>query len=475
MSSDPEDTGTSPLAAAAISSPEDVGVSSPPLPPSADHRTDRAGGFRRLLAASAWLFSAKSIALALSFLQVIVVARVLEPRAYGLLALITTYTGTVNQLLDSRAWETATAYLIRYKAEGDLPKASALAKLCFLIDGATAVVALLLVAMTAPWAAQWLFKDLALAPLLTIFAATLVANAPTGTSMVLLRVAGRFRSVAFQNAITAAIRLVAVVVAVITTGTLASIVWAYVVAAAASGGLMLWMGWRGARTLGLRSLPSVFKTPVGILRPDFRGIARFLAITNANGTLKLAHRFGDILLVGYALGPADAGFVRLARSFSDLMNVPVVPMNETSYPAFASLFREGRRRELRALVRRVTMSATLVGVIGAGLLIVLAGPLVRLTVGPQFEPAIVPLRLFAVGMAVAVATSIWHPLLLAIDRPGRSFAALLAGVGVQLAIVAGAIVPMGLAAAGIAYTACHVIWSVIVGYTVINLIRRDAD
>jgi O-antigen/teichoic acid export membrane protein len=430
------------------------------------------GGFRRLMAASAWLLSAKSATLALGLLQVIVVARVLGPRAYGLLALLTTYTSTVNQLLDSRAWETATTYLVRYRAEGNHAKAAALIKLCYLIDAATALAALLLVALTSGWASQWLLRDAAFAGLLVLFAVTMVANVPTGTSMVLLRVAGRFRSVAFQNAVTAAIRFTAVVIALATTATIASVVWAYVGAACVSGSVMLWMGRRGARSLGLGGLWPIFRAPIGILRRDFRGIARFLLVTNANGTLKLVHRFGDVLLVGYVLGPAPAGFVRLARSFSDLLNVPVVSMYETSYPAFASLWRTGRRKELNALVRRVTTSAGLAAIVGLSVLAVAAAPLVRWTVGPQYEPAVVPLRLFAIGMALAATTSLWHPLLLAVDRPGRSFIALLAGVTVQLAILAFGLVPLGLSAAGFAYIACHIVWALIVGRTLVQLLHH---
>jgi O-antigen/teichoic acid export membrane protein len=88
------------------------------------------GGFRRLLGNSAWLLSANAAALGLGFLQMLILARVLGPKPYGVLALVMTYPATVNQVFDSRAWEAATSYLVRYRAEGNAAKAAAVAMLC---------------------------------------------------------------------------------------------------------------------------------------------------------------------------------------------------------------------------------------------------------------------------------------------------------------------------------------------------------
>jgi O-antigen/teichoic acid export membrane protein len=424
------------------------------------------GGFKRLLGASAWLLSANSVALGLGFAQSILIARVLGPHEYGLLALVMTYPTTVGQVLDSRAWEAATAYLIRYRAAGDHAKAAAVAKLCYLIDTATAVLAVAAVAATSQLAARLLLKNEALANLLLAFATTLLAGAPAGTSLVLLRVAGRFRAVALQNTVSAVIRFLAIVTALVQVGTLRSVVWAYVAAGAATALLALWSGSVGARSLGLGGLGRVFTTPLGPLRRDIHGIARFLTVTSVSGLLKVVQRQGDILLVGYVLGPASAGFVRLARLFSDLLNVPVAPVYEASYPAFATLWRHGRVRELRALARKVTLSSSAFGLSGALVLVLMAEPLVRLTAGAEYVPAALPLRLFAVAMGLAVSTSVWHPLLVTMDRPGRSLIANAAGIVVQVLILLLGLSQLGTLAAGLAYLGFYLTWIPLVGLAV---------
>jgi O-antigen/teichoic acid export membrane protein len=421
------------------------------------------GGFRRLLGSSAWLLGANAVVLGLGFLQMILATRILGPQAYGLLALIITYAGAVGQVIDSRVWETATSYLVRYRADGDLVKAAAMAKLCYLIDGSTALLALVVVAASSPWVARGLLRDAGLAGLLVAFAITLVASAPTGTSSVLLRVGGHFPALALQNALTGTIRFAAVSTALLVAGTVESVVWAYVAATGIGAAVTLGMGARGARALGLGGLRGIMRAPLASLGADRRGITRFLMVSNASGTLKLVQRFGDVLLVGYVLGPAQAGFVKLARSFGDLINVPVAPVYEASYPTFAAHWRHRRIRELRALARRVTLSSGLLGAIGASVLLVAAEPIVRLTAGDQFAPAAVPLRLFAIAMGLAVSTSAWHPLLVAVDRPGRSLVAMATGTVVQLTILLSTLTALGIAAAGLASIGFYLAWIFMVG------------
>src|SRR5689334_1624025 len=409
------------------------------------------GGFRRLIGNSVWLFSANAAALGLGFLQMLILARVLGPKPYGLLALVMTYPATVNQMFDSRAWEAATMYLVRYRAEGNVAKAAAVAKLCYLVDAGTALLALVVVLVTAPWAARVFLKDPSLTTLVMAFGVTILAGVPAGTSLVLLRVAGRFRLVALQNLLNASLRFAAVLTALFVVGTLQAV---------------------GARAVGLGGLRSIAGSRLGLLRGDGPGIARFLTITNVNGLLKVAQRQGDILLVGYFLGPAAAGFIRLARSFSDLLNVPVAPVYEASYPTFASLWRHRRLPELRGLARRVTQSSAAFGLAGALILVVAGGTLLRLSAGAQYRPATLPLQLFAVATGLAVSTSVWHPLLVAMDRPGRSLVAMAAGVTVQLAVLLAGVPSLGAPAAGVAYLAFYLTWIPIVGLTLWSVERH---
>ena len=417
-------------------------------------------GFGRLLGSSGWLLAGNVVALALGFIQLVVVARVLGPASYGLLALMTTYAITVNQLVDSRSWETATTYLARYRAEGDRARAVSLVKLCYLLDAGTALTALVLVAGTSGLAARLLLRDPTLAPLIVVYAAVIVASAPVGASLALARVAGRFDWVATYHAGSAAARLGAVLIALTVADTLQSVVAAHAVAATVVGFASLVLGRRSARLLGLSGLR---RAPLATLRGELRDIIWFLSLSNASALLKMLQRHADVLIVGYLMTPASAGFVRLARSFADLINAPVVPIYEAGLPAFSDLAAKGERVELRRLASRVTATCALAGAAGLVIIALAAAALVRSLAGEAYAPAVPLVRLFALGMAIGVATSAWHPLLLVVRRPAQSLIALALGTAVQLAALVVLLPVLGLPAAGLAFIGFYLVWTLVVG------------
>jgi len=78
---------------------------------------------------------------------------------------------------------------------------------------------------------------------------------------------------------------------------------------------------------------------------------------------------------------------------------------------------------------------------------------------------VLPLQLFAVATGFAVSTSVWHPLLVAMDRPERSLVAMAAGVAAQLLVLLVGVPVLGTPAAGLAYIAFYLTWIPVVGLT----------
>jgi O-antigen/teichoic acid export membrane protein len=82
---------------------------------------------------------------------------------------------------------------------------------------------------------------------------------------------------------------------------------------------------------------------------------------------------------------------------------------------------------------------------------------------------VLPLQIFAVAMGIAVSTSIWHPLLLAVGRPERSLLAMATGVVVQLVILLLGLPSLGIVAAGLAYLGFYLAWTPLVGQTLLKV------
>jgi O-antigen/teichoic acid export membrane protein len=233
----------------------------------------------------------------------------------------------------------------------------------------------------------------------------------------------------------------------------------YLVAAAVGVSALVILGRRVWGELGLVTWR---QSPLALLRGEYARIARFLAATNGNSLFKLLQRNADILLIGYWLNPAAAGYLRLARSMTDLMGFPVGPVYTASYPEFARLWHQGELSALRRLVRNLTLSSTSVALAALAVIWLGGGWLLQLVVGKQYLPALPVLRWLALGTAIAVATNFGHPFLLAIGRASSSLLAIALGVVSQLVLLAFLLPVMGVAAAGAAYLGHYLVWVVVV-------------
>jgi O-antigen/teichoic acid export membrane protein len=430
--------------------------------------TDRGPALRRILSHSGWLLGASGVATLLSVAQLAVVARFLGAESYGVLTVVITYTPTVSQFLDSRAWETAIAYVVKYREAHELQRARAVVKLCAMVDAVTGVAAVAGVAVTASWASAVLNASDS-GPLMRLYAWSLLFSIPVGISSALLRIGNRFDWIAYHSVAAAGIRFVMVIVAAGMGGGIEMVLAAYVASTALSTAVLVLMARRAASALGIHRWS---RAPLGLLKSEWRGLFAFLGTTNASALLKVFQRNGDVLLVGAILNPTAAGYVRAARSLTDLINVPVGPLYTASYPEFVTLWRHGNRERLREVAGRLTMFASAMALGGAGALLIGAPVVISLVLGADYMPAVPLVRWLAVAMALAVATSTWHPLLLAIEQPGRSLAAIGFGVTFQIAVLLVALPALGAQAAGVAYLAFYLIWIPVAGFGVTRGLRH---
>ncbi len=408
----------------------------------------------RLFRNAGWLFGGDAVTMGIGVVQGILIARSLGVEMFGALSLITTYTLFVNQLIDSRVWETVIKYVSQFRTTGDEERVTAVIKLSYLIDLSTGSLAFLLVLATSSLAASLFIKDVSLAPLIRLFSLSVLVAIPQDTSTALLRVNNRFRWLAFQNTFEAVVRFVGVIAVLLLDGGVISLLIVYLITGAISTIILLLMVFRIRWEIGLVNLRHA---SIRILRPQGREIGKFLLATNGNALLKML-RNADVLLLGLLLNPTQVGYYRVARSLTNLMNMPVNPIYTTSYPEFANLWHEGKLFDLKTFVLKILATTTMIAVIGGLVMFFLGEWIIRLSVGTEYLPALSVLRWLAVGTAVAVATSILRPLLLAAGQATPLITASILGLFLQLILFLTLIPVMGLDAAGVAYLGFYSIW-----------------
>jgi O-antigen/teichoic acid export membrane protein len=295
---------------------------------------------------------ANAMAAMLSFMQGILVARWLGPELYGVTALVMSYPSLVYTFFDARSSEVSVRYLSEFHARGEHERVLAICKFGYLVDGAIAVVAFVVVMFTAPWAARNIAHEPESAGLIIVFAAALVPNALVGTASATLATLGRFSLIAKINVLTTFLRM-AVVLGFVSTGwQIAGVVWGNVIATMISG---LWYGtcaWLSTRRVW-GAFP--FHGSWQALRGRRREILVFLAYNDLSALLGIIPKQLDITLLGYFRNSAEVGYYKLGKNLSGVVSYVVRPLQSVIYPELSLLWAKGNNQDFRHKVQRLAL------------------------------------------------------------------------------------------------------------------------
>jgi len=349
----------------------------------------------------------------LSVLQGMVVARWLGPALYGVSALVMMYPGLLFTFLDPRASDASIKYLGEFASRGERERASAMCTLGYVVDLATALVALLLVAASAGWAAEHVVHAPELRLPMVLFTASFVPRAFAGTSIAVLTTLGRFRTLATVTVLQATLRTALVVVLVQGGAGVVGVVAGNALAMVLHGTLLTLLAYPTITATWGRA---PFARAWSVLAGRRRAIFSFLLYNDLNAFLGSFVKQVDVLFLGWLSGPTDAGFYRLAKSLGTMLGLIVAPLQGTTYPRLARLWALGRETELRAAVRQYALW------IGAplGVAVLVALPLLPSViaglVGERYLPAATTAQIVLAGGAMWLAGFWVRPYLMAVGR-----------------------------------------------------------
>lgn len=349
------------------------------------------------LARDAGKLTAAELAVMLGgLLQAIVAARVLGPTRYGTAALILAYPMFVYTVFDPRASEAVVKYLGEAVARGDADRSLAVPKLAYLIDGALASVGLAVVAATTPWAADRVVGSGSEAPLLILWGVAVAVAAPSHTSRAILTTLGRFSSLAWVQGVAGAGRAALVITLVSMDTGVAGVIWGTAAGTVAEGAVMAVLA---HRALARRTGRSWLHGGRSALHRELHGMGRFLLYTDLTSLVAVFVKQADLVILGYARGPIDAGWYRLARSLTTPVAAVVGALQAVAYPRFARLVGvgdlEGVTRTARRYLLRVGLPLGAASLLG----LLLVRPAIRVVAGPEYLPATAAARWLLAGSA----------------------------------------------------------------------------
>ncbi len=187
-------------------------------------------------------------------------------------------------------------------------------------------------------------------------------------------------------------------------------------------------------------------------------------------------RDSEMLWINALSSPQQAGLYKLALAFTNVLLIPVDPLNSTTYREVAREAGGHRWENVRYLLRTgslISAAYTIPAAIGLALL----GPfIISLTYGPEFQPAHASLLILLVGVLV-VNIFYWNRnALLPLGMPAFPTKVYFAGAALRVIGILG-LVPrygaMGMAAllsAFFAGTTLTLVWK-----TVVELRRAEAE
>jgi O-antigen/teichoic acid export membrane protein len=377
---------------------------------------------RRVVRNSAYLFSATGLSAGMGMLQGILAARLLGVYGFGLLGTITMFTSVVNKLASFRMNELVVKYVGQYTEEGRPERAAAVFKTASLVEILTSVFAYLVVFLAAPLAARIFAKDPAVTTWFQVYGLIVLANLMAESATGFLQIFDRFQWIAVLNVLQSLATLLII-----------SGIFFYYEFLHPGGDAILpvILAYLVGKTLGALGLTGAalfeatrvwgrgwWRAPINSLRAQARELIGFGINTNLSATINLVNKDAEILWVSFFRGPLEAGYYKLALALANIVQMPVAPLPQATYPELAREVSRSRWDNMRAVLRQGSQMAGGYSVLTTTGLILFGTLLIRIVYGAEYLPAYPALIILLVGFLFA-NTFYWNRIaLLALGQPG---------------------------------------------------------
>lgn len=393
----------------------------PPLPPS-EPVVPHQGVVARIYANLGLLLGGKAAAGLISLIYMVIAARVLGPKDYGVLVLINYFAMFVGGLIAFPGWHAIVRYGV-VDAESDHDKLIRLLRFAGAIELAGGAAAVLTAALAAPLIGPrlgWSPQAQALAIPYSLAVLATVRATPAG----FLQIIRRFDILGLHNTITPVMRLCGTLIVVAFGWGITGFILAWLVAALAEC-ISLWVVgiYFAQRHFGDKALLGAVRD----VRHENEGLGQFMVTANADIMLADLASRAVPLVMGWVLGPAAAGLYSIAHRTTIVISQPAQILGQAAY---AELVRLAGTGNSGTAVRHALMK-----VVGIALAIALpvlicvtlfAGKIAVLTAGPQYNGAAKIMVLLAFARVIALVNPPISSALIALGKPRLSVAANLA-------------------------------------------------
>ena len=401
---------------------------------------------RRVLANFWILVRGRGAAAIMAFGATALMARSLGPAEFGLVVLMHTYAMLIRALLDFDSVDAVVRYGVPAHDESDSHLLGRLMKVCLRIDRQTCIAATLLALIVAPFAGPSMGMDKHHVMLLMAYSLVLITTG-TGTATGILRLYDRFDILGRQMTIAPTIRFIGVVIAWWSSAPIQVFVAIWATGYAAENFYLMWHAKHKYNTHIKEALAGVNIKDAKL--SDFDGLRHFLWVTYWQSNLDILPKHITTVLVGYLLGPAEAGLLRLARELSSMLSKPAILIRQVIFVDLTRNWNQGNQA-FDVIAYRTALLGGLLGMLFVVISYFFGEYLLAALLGQQFVAAKSVLTLMLLAATLDLAASPLRSALYAMGYAARAMRLYVVSTTMYLGLFVVLTKSMGLIGAGVA-------------------------
>lgn len=364
-----------------------------------------------------------------------IATRALGQEQFGVLAVILSIGRVCERLIRFESWQPLVRFVAAEEETGDSARISSLYAYGLMLDVGSALVAAVLSVAVAWFAGDLIGIGRSNVDLVAIYACAIACN-PRGMSSAALRLAGRFRTLAYVQLASFVVRFAFSVLIYALGGGLLWFVLVWTASQILDSALFNLSGFRALNDTGI---PSPLKADWRDLPGRFPGFMRFAISTNLSSTLRTMTHEMDTLLVSTFAGASAAGLYYLSRRIARVAQTAGDMIQTVIYPDLARLWNKVGPGAMGQLVSMLQLSLAGIALTAVGACWLVGKPAIELVFGPGFSDSyeLLLVQLFAVLLTLHGTPA--RAALLAMNRPTyvliSSFAAAAAFFSVALLLI----------------------------------------
>jgi O-antigen/teichoic acid export membrane protein len=400
---------------------------------------------KRMFKNASVVFGGNAIAGLMGLISLSLVARALGAEMLGVFALIQSYVIIIDRLMNFQCWQAIIKFGADFLKQDKKEDFKSLAKLCTILDAATAAIGTLIAIVVIYTLGRWRGWQHQ-----TIYAAIIyslwILFDIKGTATGLLRLFNKFKLISMAMMTAAFLKLSLTVFAYMFSGGLRTFVIIWVVAGIVESAFLLLAGWRQVYK---KTGDNFLKAKLSITAKD-KTIWKFALSTNLNQSVRLASRELDVLIIGAILGTAATGLYKIAKQFAEILAILIEPAYQAIYPELAHLAAEKRFSDMKRVAARTAVITGSASLLVWFVFIIFGKWILGITAGAEY------IRAWSVMIVFMFAFVIWGfsfcllAGLLALGRAEKILLVQIIALAVYLAVLYPLLVNIGLAGAAVA-------------------------